>query len=436
MRIGIAVGLAMSSILAAWPVGAQSTATVIVKSRVDAGTAVVRECSIAVHDTVPEGIHTNTVLVRFLHEVPGALTTDTDTILKAPFAMRVSVGSQDAVSIAANADSARVNLVHAPLRGSEIRVSKPAEAGALCAVNVEEEDEPLEIDPAFQILAGVEFISMDGFRERTAHIPATARWIIPVYVQPAKPAPEAVEGTRYWDRRRDHWYNNPYAVLTTSAEYTRMAVEERNFICSGTTIPTSAGPGSISGTECSPNMLKGTDSLTVFREREGSTGFVTNGTWRITSNFRREGNLGWADNDVYAGPMITIGLQTDPGIGSPDFFPFYAVGLSLTQVEITDEAFTERFNLQMAWGQSPNYSQRVLLLPDSTEVREEIDVPNTNRMYLTAAFQPLDGYYLRGSAEFGEGVPDIARIGIMIQLNVEDLIGSIFGEKEKPKPSS
>jgi hypothetical protein len=429
MRIGALCGLMFAVVLAAWPVSAQSTAIVTVKSRTVGRDTVVQTCTVAVEDTAASGVVTNSVLVRFAHGTP-------DTVTRAPFDLRIAVGEQDTVRIAKGAQSGRINLVHSELRGGEIRVSKSNEAGALCALKVEEEDEPLEIDPAFQILAGIEFISMDGFKERTAHIPAMARWIIPVYVQPARPRPEPVEGTRYWDRRRDHWYNNPYAVLITSAEYTRMAVEERNFLCSGTIIPRTADPGGVSGTECSPNQAKGTDSVTVFRERAGGTDFATRGTWRIMSTFRREGNLGWADNDVYAGPMITIGLQTDPGIGSPDFFPFYAVGLSLTQVEITEEDFRERFNLQLAWGQSPNYSERVLLLPDSTEVRREIEVPNTNRMYLSTAFQPLDGYFLRGSAEFGEGVPDVARIGIMIQLNVENLIGSLFGEKEKPKPSS
>lgn len=429
MRNGVLGVLMVAGVLAAWPAHAQSTATVLVKSRTVGSDTVVRTCTVSVQDTATSGVVTNSVLVRFAHGTP-------DTVTSAPFDLRVTVGEEDTVRIQKGDQSGQINLVHSKLRGSEIRVSKPTEAGALCAIQIEEEDEPLEIEPAFQVLAGVEFISMDGFKERTAHIPATARWIIPVYVQPANPRPEPLPGTRYWDRRRDHWYDNPYALLTTSAEYTRIAVEERNFICSGTTIPTSAGPGSVSGTECSPNQAKGTDSLTVFRERAGSTDFATRGTWRITSSFRREGNLGWADNDVYAGPMIMIGLQTDPGIGSPDFFPFYAVGLSLTQVEITDESFTERFNLQMAWGQSPNYSERVLLLPDSTEAREEIDVPNTSRAYLSTTFQPIPGYMLRGSAEFGKGVPDVARIGIMIQLNVENLIGSLFGEKEKPNSSS
>jgi hypothetical protein len=414
--------------LAGWPAGAQTTATIFVKSRTVAGAAEVRACSVSVNDTVPQGIHTNTVAIRFIHGSP-------DTVSKAPFALRVMVGDRDSVRIAKDADSARIYLVHSPLYGSKIRVFKPGESGFLCAVDIEEEEEPLEIDPAFQLLAGVEFISMDGFQEQTAHIPATARWIIPVYVQPGRPKPDTSVGG-YWRRRQRHWYDNPYALLITSAEYTRLAGEERNFICSGTTIPIAANPGDVSGTECSPNQAKGTDSLTVYRERAGSTDFTTLGTWRISSTFRREGNLAWADNDVYAGPMVTVGLQTDPGIGSPDFFPFYMVGLSLTQVEITDEDFTERFNLQLAWGGSANYAERVLLLPDSTEVREEIDVPNTNRYYVTTAFQPIDGYILRGSAEFGKGVPDVARLSVMVQLNVENLVRSLFGAKEGPKPSS
>jgi hypothetical protein len=128
--------------------------------------------------------------------------------------------------------------------------------------------------------------------------------------------------------------------------------------------------------------------------------------------------------------MITLGLQTDPGIGAPDFFAFYTLGLSLTHVEITDDSFTERFNLQLAWGQSPNYSEKVLLLPDSTERRTAIDVDPSNRTYVTATFQPREGYLLRGSAEFGKGVPDVARLSILIRLDLEKLVGGIFGDKE------
>lgn len=425
-RLTIMIG---SAVLAA-PAYGQSTAKLTVTTKTAGGVTTIPfgSCTVEVENEVPDGVQTNIVDVQFENETGAASA--------APIDLTVWVSDDQSMEIAQGDVQETMYLTRAALAGNEITVRPKGQEAALCVARVAEEEEPREIDPAFQILAGVEFISLDGFKERTAHIPATARWIIPVYVQEPKERPDPEVVPWYWRRRQHHWYDNPYAILTTSAEYTRMAVEERNFICSGTTIPTAAGPGSVSGTECSPNQAKGTDSLTVYRERAGSRDFATRGTWRIMSTFRREGNLGWADNDVYAGPMITIGLQTDPGIGSPDFFPFYAVGLSLTQVEITDESFTERFNLQMAWGQSPNYSERVLLLPDSTEAREEIDVPNTGRMYLSTAFQPLDGYFLRGSAEFGKGVPDMARIGIMIQLNVEDLISSLFGAKEKPKPSS
>jgi hypothetical protein len=414
--------LLLAVLVAPSAIPAQSTARLTV--RYDSADGV-RDCSVSVGDTVPSGIHTNSVLVRFARVRP----EKPDSAVAAPFAVRVAVGSRDAVSIAKGADTVRLNLVHTALRGSVIRVSKPGESGFLCNEAIEEEGDPREIDPAFQILAGVEFISLDGFRERTAHIPAMARWIIPIYVWPAG---EQDERGSWMGRKRRHWHRNPYSLLTTSAEYTRVAGEARNFICAGTTIPDTVNPGAVDGAECSPNHAKGSDSVTVFREQAGETLFQTHGVWRITSSYRHEGNVRWVDNDVYAGPVLTLGVQTDPGIGGPDFFSFFTAGLSLTQVEITPEYFIERFNLQVSWGRSPNFSERVLLLPDSTEVREEIKVPYTNRAYVTAAFQPIAGYYLRGSAEFGRGIPDVARVGVHVQLNVERLIGSVFGPKEQP----
>jgi hypothetical protein len=401
---------------------AQSTAEIVV-DLTGTGTAIrVSSCNVSVGDTLPEGIFTNSALVRFTTGTPPAPA-------KAPFAMRLVAGANDQATIAAGEDSVRLLLTRAALRGGELRLVKEGESGSLCIISIEEEDE-VEIDPAFQLLAGAEFLSIDGFENRELHIPASAQWIIPVHVMPAGRKPRDMPGPDYLDRRWKHWYKNPYALLTTSAEYTRVPGEEQNFSCVSTTILQSLGAGSVPGTQCSPDQPKGTDSLIVFREEAGDVSYGALSTWRITSSYRREGNLGWADNDVYAGPMITLGLQTDPGIGSPDFFAFYTLGLSLTQVEITEEAFTERFNLQLAWGQSPNYSEKVVHLPDSTERRTEIKADAITRTYVTATFQPREGYLLRGSAEFGKGVPDVARLSILMRLDLGKVIGGIFGDKE------
>ncbi|HEX6038423.1 hypothetical protein, partial [Longimicrobium sp.] len=73
---------------------------------------------------------------------------------------------------------------------------------------------------------------------------------------------------------------------------------------------------------------------------------------------------------------------------------------------------------------------KVVILPDSTRVRSQMEVESGRRAYVTTTFQPREGYLLRGSAEFGEGVPDVARLSIMIRLDLERLIGGIFGDKE------
>jgi len=421
--LAIAIGSAVVTV----PTHAQSTAklTVTTKSAGGVTTIPFGSCTLEVEDEVPDGVKTNIVDVQFENEAGAASA--------APIALTVWVSDDQSMDIAAGDAQETMYLTRAALAGNEISVRPKGQEAALCVAKVDEEEEPLEIDPAFQILTGMEFISLDGFQERVAHIPAMARWIIPIYVRPAG---EPQAGGWWIERKRRHWHRNPYALLTTAAEYTRVVAEEHNFICAGTTIPSATDPGSVSGTPCSANQAKGTDSVTVFREREGENEFRTLGTWRITTSYRHEGNVRWVDNDVYAGPVLTLGVQTDPGIGAPDFFWFVNAGLSLTQVEIREDYFTERFNLQMAWGRSPNFAERVLLLPDSTEQRDEIKVPYTERLHVSTAFQPLPGYYLRGSAEFGEGVPDVARLGIMIQLNVEKLIGSIFGEKEQPKPTT
>lgn len=421
------LAIVIGSAVVAIPMHAQSTAKLTVTTKTAGGVTTIPfgSCTLEVEDDVPDGVKTNIVDVQFENEAGAASA--------APIALTVWVSDDQSMDIAAGDAQETMYLTRAALAGNEISVRPKGQEAALCVAKVAEEEEPLEIDPAFQILTGVEYISLDGFQERVAHIPATARWLIPIYVQPAK----SWDTTGSWFYRKGtHWFSNPYALLTTSAEYTRVVAAEDNFVCAGTTIPNAADPGTVSGTQCSANQAKGTDSVTVFREREGEDDFRTLGTWRISTSYRHEGNVRWVDNDVYAGPVLTLGVQTDPGIGAPDFFWFTTVGLSLTQVEITDDYFTERFNLQMAWGRSPNFAERVLLMPDSTEQREEIRVPYTNRLHVSTAFQPIVGYYLRGSAEFGKGVPDVARLGIMIQLDVEKLIGSIFGEKERPKPTT
>ncbi|HEX6037256.1 hypothetical protein, partial [Longimicrobium sp.] len=357
MRISRLLWAVFAAVLA-FPAGARSQSTgELVVTYAGTGTdARFKSCSFTIDDSLPDSLFTNSVLVRFQDSLKAPL--------KAPYNMRLQVGARDTQRVATGADTVRLVLVRSALRGSEVRLIREGETGAICAHRVEEE-EGGEIDPAFQLLAGVEFLSVDGFEDREVHIPATAQWIIPVHVrEPKQPSRTTSFGAAFW-QRLTHWYGNPYALLTTSAEFTRVPGQEFNYACAPTTILRTVDPETVAGTRCSANQPRGTDSLTVFREAFGDTTYSTLSAWRITSSYRHEGNLGWADNDVYAGPLLILGLQTDPGIGAPDFFWYYTLGLSLTQVEITDEGFTERFNLQAAWGRSPNYAEKVVILPDS-----------------------------------------------------------------------
>lgn len=102
-----------------------------------------------------------------------------------------------------------------------------------------------------------------------------------------------------------------------------------------------AGGATPVTTDDCPVVEKG-DSLVGFSEEEDSADYATPRTWRVTGNLRWEKNTLWADRDVFFGPAVVLGFQTDPGLAAPDFFPILLFGGSLTQVEIDPEYFEER----------------------------------------------------------------------------------------------
>ncbi|HEY0016787.1 MAG TPA: hypothetical protein VGC13_10725 [Longimicrobium sp.] len=412
IRVLAAILLSSAVVLIPSGLEAQSTAKLTVKTKTVGGVITIPygSCTVEVEGEVPSGVHTNIVDVQFENESNGASA--------APQDLTVWVGSAQSLDIDKNDAQETMYLTRAALAGSEITIRPRGQDVAICAVSVEDEEvEQLEVDDAFQLLAGVEFISADGFREQNAHVPAAARWEIPVRV------------TTNPKTSRPWYLEDVYSLLTTQAEYTRILGARTEFSCVGQTVPSAQKPDTIAGDQCAPNQVTA-DSTTVFRERENSFGYHAAGAWRITTNGRWEMNLGFADRDVFFGPAFKVGFQTDPGLGSPDFFSILLGGVSLTQVEITPDYYTERFQMQVLWGRSPNYSDERVTFADGTSDLRNLQSSSTERWQISAAFQPIQGYYLRGSAEFGHGVPDVARLAVVTRLDVQRLIQSLVGKKD------
>jgi hypothetical protein len=192
----------------------------------------------------------------------------------------------------------------------------------------------------------------------------------------------------------------------------------------------SNGSAGQSDADCGPSRV-GKDSTVVFTRGVAKEDWNTVGAWRTYANLRWEFNARAADYDFFVGPSATLGFQTDPGIDSPDFFGIILGGLSLTQVEIRPEYYEERMHVQVLYGRSANYAEEVISRLDTTTVRHQITVPYTPRWFISTTFQPATGFFLRGTAEFGHGVPDIARIGVVTSLGITDLLNSVIGKKKR-----
>lgn len=402
----------------------QKTATVVAKIDPAGGTPTIAwgGCSVTLADTVPKNVQTNVVRLRIVSAAE-------DQVTNAPHPLTMRVGGRDSVHVAADTSGASLRLTEAPLHESTITLSRQGERAVLCVVDVpkDEEEEGAEIDPAFELLAGVELLSADEFRTQSPHIPAAAQWVIPVRVHPLRT--DTVRSGTDTVRGRPISRGNVYSILTTAAEHTRLLVDRSYFTCLPTRVAVPDLPSISPGAGC-PDAQVGTDSATVFPSVQDSASWDTHGTWRVQSKLRWEWNLPVADRDVFLGPVVMLGVQTDPGLGFPDFTGLFTWGLSLTQVQITNDYWDERFNLQVAWGNFPSFAESVYSLANSPVNRIYEPQALRRRAHIMTSFQPATGYFIRGSVEFGKGVPDLARIGVVTKLDVRGLLGSIVGKKE------
>jgi hypothetical protein len=437
----VLTAIPMAMLVSAGPVRAQMVATITLEST---DSKVERQpCPAAMQD-MPEGSNADMLIVRVL-DGGGATVTE-------PLTVRVN--SEEVFKVA-KGDSVGRALVKSPIANAWIDITS-GDAAPICTTRIPEEvpdEEEREVDPAFRVLAGVEYISTDAFQERDVHVPAAAQWTIPIRVttrdaymaelrrerderdrervERVAAGKESVGDQLHpFLRRLNPRRGHNYSILTSTAEYTRIPHHRTFFSCVRKSAVLKAGGASPATTDDCPVVEKG-DSLVGFSEEKDSAGYLTPRTWRVTGNLRWEKNTLWADRDVFFGPAVVLGFQTDPGLAAPDFFPIFLFGGSLTQVEIDPEYFEERLQLQVLWGRSPNYARKVISLADTTTVERDLKATYTNRWYVSMQFQPASGYFLRGSAEFGKDVPDMARLSAVTALDIGRIIGGIIGQKPR-----
>jgi hypothetical protein len=297
------------------------------------------------------------------------------------------------------------------LPGKTIAITAKRDHSLVCAIGLPptgDKAEPVEADPAFQLVYGLEYSSATHFESGKTRPVAAAEWVIPF------------TGS-IWNRIN----------LVAFADLTS-GIKQTNF--GACTVVEQEGPQFPRGRRsvCSGKPEISDTSALVFPPTQDSTVYETAATWRIGAMPRAEWAIG--RTGTYLGIAGLVGIQTSLRTGDTDQLGFFwGGGFSLSMVgqgakHSVNLPAEERFSLQVLYGQVEIFSENSIvritpnaidtLPPDTVRIAMGDGPPRRGAFQVRLLLKPLKNWYMRGIAQVRRGGPDLAQFAILKPLDL------------------